>query len=119
MRDMPFIRDIRFRGAFARAEIQDKVLVNPDFNSEGWYFRYGDYAEVTYRGFKVFQTRVRYGTIIDFDDTVSNKDSHNWDFALLTRIAPNLSLLTQYQLNMEERDEIDNDLFRAQVVFEF
>jgi hypothetical protein len=117
--DMPLLRDIRFRGAFARAEIQDQVLVNPDFNSEGWYFRYGDYAEVTYRGFKYFHTRVRYGTIIDFDDTVSNKDVHNWDFALLTRLGSNLSLLTQYQLNMEERDEIDNDLFRAQVVFEF
>ena len=117
--DVPFLKDLRFRGAFARAEIQDEVLVAPEYNSEGWYYRYGDYAEVTYRGFKYVHTRVRYGTIIDFDDTVSNNDSHNWDLALLTRLGPNLSLLAQYQINMEEVNEVDNDLFRAQLVFDF
>jgi len=117
--DVPFLKDIRFRGAFARAEIQDKVLVNPKFNSEGWYYRYGDYAEVTYRGLKYVHLRGRYGTIIDFDDTVSNMDSHNWDVALLTRLGPNMSLMFQYQINMEEVDEVDNDLFRTMMIFEF
>ncbi len=117
--DAPILKDIRFRGAFARAEIQDEVLVDPGFNSDGWYYRYGDYAEITYRGFKHLQTRVRYGTIIDYDDSISNDDSHNWDLALLTRLGPNVSLLAEYQINMEEVDEVDNDLFRAQLVFEF
>ncbi len=117
--DVPFLKDLKFRGAFARAEIQDKVLVDPDFNSEGWYYRYGDYVELTYRGLKYAHLRGRYGTIIDFDDTVSNKDSHNWDLALLTRLGPNLSLMFQYQLNMEEVNEYDNDLFRTMMVFEF
>jgi hypothetical protein len=117
--NVPVLKDLRFRGAFARAEVQDKVLVDPDFNKDGWYYRYGDYAEVTFRGLKYVHTRVRYGTIINFDDEVSNKDSHNWDFALMTRLGSNINLLAQYQLNMEERDEIDNDLFRAQLVFEF
>lgn len=116
---LPIIEDLRFRGAFARAEIQDELLVDPDFNSEGWYYRWGDYAELTYRGLKYAHVRARYGTIIDFDDTVSNKDSHNWDLALLTRLGPNLSLMFEYQINMEERDEVDNDLFRTQMVFEF
>ena len=117
--DVPLLKDLRFRGAFARAEIQDELLVDPKYNEDGWYYRYGDYAEVTYRGLKYVHTRVRYGTIINFDDSVSNKDSHNWDLALLTRLGPNLSLLAQYQINMEEVDEIDNDLFRAQLVFDF
>jgi hypothetical protein len=117
--DLPIIEDLRFRGAFARAEIQDELLVDPDFNSEGWYYRWGDYAELTYRGLKYAHVRARYGTIIDFDDTVSNKDSHNWDLALLTRLGPNLSLMFEYQINMEEVDELDNDLFRTQMVFEF
>lgn len=117
--DVPFLRDIRFRGAFARAEIRDELLVDPGFNSDSWYYRYGDYAEVTYRGFNKFQTRVRYGTIVDFDDVLSNNDSHNWDLALMTRLGPNLSLLAEYQINQEEVNELDNDLFRAQLVFEF
>ena len=117
--DFPLLKDLRFRGAFARAEIQDEILVKPKFNSEGWYYRYGDYGEVTYKGFKYVQTRVRYGTIIDYDDTVSNKDSHNWDLALLTRLGANISVLAEYQFNLEEVDEVNNDLFRAQLVFEF
>jgi hypothetical protein len=62
---------------------------------------------------------VRYGTIIDFDDSVSNADSHNWEVALMTRIQRNVQVLTQYQFNQEEVNEIDNDLFRLALIFEF
>ncbi len=117
--DVPFLRDLRLRAAFARAEVQDDVLVDPDNNSESWYFRYGDYAEVSYRGLRVVTPRVRYGTIIDFDDDVTNNDSHNWEVALITRIQQHLMLLAQYQFNQEEVNEVDNDLFRFAMIFEF
>ena len=117
--DVPILNDLKFRLAFARADIKDQVLVDPSFNEEGWYYRYGDYAEVSYRGINRFTPRVRYGTIVDYDDVVTNNDSHNTEFALLTRINRNLSILMQYQLNMEEVNEIDNDLFRFQLAFEF
>ncbi len=117
--DLPVLRDLKFRAAFARAEIQDEILVDAVYNSEGWYFRYGDYAEVTYRGVPVVMPRVRYGTIINFDDEVSNADSHNWEVALMTRIQRNVMLLAQYQFNQEEVNEIDNDLFRFALIFEF
>ena len=69
---------------------------------DSWYFRYGDYAEVSYRGLGIVTPRVRYGTLIDFDDRVSNADSHNWEVALLSRLDRHLLLLAQYQFNMEE-----------------
>lgn len=117
--DVPFLKDLRFRAAFARADIQDELLVDPGANSESWYFRYGDYAEVSYRGLGFVTPRVRYGTIIDFDDAVSNADSHNWEFALLSRIDQHIMVLAQYQINQEEVNEIDNDLFRFALIFEF
>ena len=117
--DVPFLRDLRFRAAFARADIQDALLVDPAANSESWYFRYGDYAEVSYRGLGFVIPRVRYGTIIDFDDVVSNADSHNWEFALMSRLQQHIMLLAQYQINQEEVNEIDNDLFRFALIFEF
>jgi len=117
--DVAFLRDLRLRAAFARADVQDEVLVDPADSKDCWYYRYGDYAELTYRGFGTWFPRVRYGTIIDFDDLVTNNDSHNWDLALLTRVGRHMLFLFEYQFNMEEVNEIDNDLFRFQVVFEF
>ena len=115
----PILKDLKLRVAFARADIKDEVLVEEQFNTDGWYYRYGDYAELTYRGFPYVMPRVRYGTVVDYDDVVTNNDSHNTEFAALVRFNRNLSLLLQYQLNMEEVNEIDNDLFRMQAVFEF
>lgn len=117
--DFPFLRDLQFRAAFARAEVKDELLVDPSDNPDGWYIRYGDYAEVTYRGLPWVRTRLRYGTFVDFDDALTGNDSHNWEFALLSRINQNLSLLAQWQVNLEEINEVDNDLFRVQLVFEF
>jgi hypothetical protein len=117
--DVPVLRDLRLRAAFARADVQDEVLVDPDFNSDGWYFRYGDYAELTYRGLRFVIPRVRYGTIIDFDDVVTSRDSHNWEAALMTRLQQYVTVLAQYQFNQEEVNEIDNDLFRFALIFEF
>ena len=117
--DVPVLRDLRLRAAFARADIQDEVLVRETANSDHWYFRYGDYAEITYRGLGYVMPRVRYGTIINIDDEVSNADSHNWEVALLSRIDRHVLLLAQYQFNQEEVNEIDNDLFRFALIFEF
>lgn len=117
--DVPFLRDLQFRAAFARAEIRDEVLVSPTNSEDSWYYRYGDYAELTYRGLPHVRTRIRYGTIIDFDDVVTNRDSHNWDFALLGRLNPNLLVMAEWQINLEEVNEVDDDLFRLQLVFEF
>jgi hypothetical protein len=117
--DVPVLRDLRLRAAFARADVQDEVLVDPDFNTDGWYFRYGDYAELTYRGLRVVMPRVRYGTIIDFDDVVTSRDSHNWEAALMSRLQQYVTVLAQYQFNQEEVNEIDNDLFRFAFIFEF
>ena len=117
--DLPFLRDLRLRAAFARAEVQDELLVDPDNNADSWYFRYGDYAEISYRGLRFVIPRVRYGTIIDFDDIVSPSDSHNWEVALMTRLQQHMLLLAQYQFNQEEVNEIDNDLFRFGIIFEF
>lgn len=117
--DLPVLRDLRLRAAFARADIQDDVLVRAADNADHWYFRYGDYAEVSYRGLGYVTPRVRYGTIINFDDRVSNEDSHNWEVALLSRIDRHLLVLAQYQFNQEEVNEIDNDLFRFALIFEF
>ena len=117
--DVPVLRDLRLRAAFARAEIQDEVLVKPSANSDHWYFRYGDYVEVSYRGARFVIPRVRYGTIISMDDEASNADSHNWEAALLSRLDRHLMLLAQYQFNLEEVNEIDNDLFRFAIIFEF
>ncbi len=117
--DLPVLRDLRLRVAFARAEIRDETLVDPRDSKDYWYYRYGDYAELTYRGFRYLYPRLRYGTIIDFDDRITNRDRHNWDLALLTRLGRHLMFLAEYQINMEEVNEIDNDLFRFQVVFEF
>ena len=117
--NLPVLRDIRLRAAFARAEVQDELLVDLDDNSDHWYYRYGDYVEISYRGIGFVMPRVRYGTVIDFDDGVSNADSHNWEVALLARIEQHIQLLAQYQFNLEEINEIDNDLFRFGVIFEF
>lgn len=117
--NLPVLRDLRFRAAFARAEIQDRVLVDEAANSNHWYYRYGDYAEVSYRGIGFIIPRIRYGTIIDFDDRVSNADSHTWDFALSARLDRNFMLFGQYQVIMEEVNEIENDLMRLSVIFEF
>ena len=117
--DLPVLKDLRVRAAFARADIQDEVLVEESANSDHWYFRYGDYAEVSYRGVGYVIPRIRYGTIIDIDDRVSNADSHNWEVALLSRLDRHLMVLAQYQFNQEEVNEIDNDLFRFAFIFEF
>jgi hypothetical protein len=37
----------------------------------------------------------------------------------MTRIQRNVLVLTQYQFNQEEVNEIDNDLFRLALIFEF
>ncbi len=117
--DLPALRDLRLRAAFARAEVRDDTVVDPLVNPDFWYFRYGDYAELTYRGIPYVQPRLRFGSVIDFDDRITNQDSHTWDLALLSRLGRNLMLLAEYQFNLEEVNEIDNDLFRFQVVFEF
>jgi hypothetical protein len=117
--DVPFLRDLRLRAAFARADVRDDQLVNPTDSKDSWYYRYGDYAEVTYRGFGTIMPRVRYGTIIDFDDRITGLDSHNWDLALMSRLSRNVTLLAQYQINSEEVNERDNDLLRFQIAFEF
>ena len=117
--DAPLLRDLRLRAAFARAEIRDQTLVRPQDNVDGWYYRYGDYAELTYRGFGAVMPRLQYGTIIDFDDEVTGNDSHSWDVALLARRNRHFSILCQYQFNFEEINEEDNDLVRLQLVFEF
>ena len=117
--DAPILKDLKLRVAFARADIKDEELVERQFNTEGWYYRYGDYAELTYRGLPYVMPRARYGTIVDYDDVVTNNDSHNTELAALIRINRYFSILMQYQLNMEEVNEIDNDLFRMQAVFEF
>ena len=117
--DLPVLNDLRLRAAFARADIRDRTLVDPRNSKDYWYYRYGDYAELTYRGFRYVFPRLRYGTIIDFDDRITNRDSHNWDLALLTRLGPNVLLLAEYQFNLEEVNERNNDLFRFQIAFEF
>jgi hypothetical protein len=117
--DVPFLRDLRLRAAFARAEIYDEALVDPLNSKDFWYYRYGDYVELTYRGLNRIQPRVRYGTIIDFDDKITDRDSHSWDLAAMSRIGRNITLLAQYQINLEEVNERDNDLFRFQIAFEF
>ncbi len=117
--DLPALRDLRLRAAFARAEVRDETLVDPRNSADFWYYRYGDYAELTYRGFRSVHPRLRFGSIIDFDDRITNRDTHTWDLALLSRVGRNVMLLAEYQFNLEEVNEIDNDLFRFQVVFEF
>ncbi|NNE69868.1 MAG: hypothetical protein HKN29_05830 [Rhodothermales bacterium] len=117
--DAPLLRDLRLRAAFARAEIRDEDLVSPVDSKDYWYYRYGDYVELTYRGFQKVQPRLRYGTIIDFDDRITGRDSHNWDLAAMSRIGRHVMLLAQYQINLEEINERDNDLFRFQLAFEF
>lgn len=37
----------------------------------------------------------------------------------MTRLGRQVMLLTEYQFNLEEVNEIDNDLLRFQVIFEF
>lgn len=117
--DVPALRDLRLRAAVARANVRDDTVVDPSIDPNFWYFRYGDYAELTYRGIPYVHPRVRFGSIIDFDDLVTNRDTHTWDLALLSRVSRNLMLLAEYQFNLEEVNEIDNDLFRLQLVFEF
>lgn len=117
--NLPVLKNLRLRAAFARAEIRDETLVRPEDNTAGWYYRYGDYAELTYRGFGVVMPRLRYGTVIDFDDQVTGNDSHSWEAAVLARLDRNLSALLQYQFRFEAVNEVDNDLLRLQLVFEF
>ena len=116
---LPLLKDLRLRAAFARAEVKDPILVDPRDNADGWYFRYGDYAELTHRGIAGVSPRVRYGTIIDFDDRLSSADTHTWEVALLARLNQNLLLMGQYQFNFEEVNEVDDDLARLHLVFEF
>lgn len=115
---LPVLKDIAIKGAFARAEVQDQTL-DPTLSPDGWYWRYGDYIEANVRVLQPLVVRLRYGTVIDYDLKTSNKDSHNWTAALQMPLAENLSLLAEYQWNMEEVDEIENDLFRIQTVLEF
>ncbi|NNE55102.1 MAG: hypothetical protein HKN32_03705, partial [Flavobacteriales bacterium] len=117
--DVPLLRDLRVRAAFARADVKDELLVDPVNSKEFWYYKYGDYVELTHRGYRGVVPRVRYGTIIDFDDRVTNNDSHNWDLALLYRMGRHVLFLAEYQINMEEVNERNNDLARFQIVFEF
>lgn len=117
--DTPFLRDLAFRGAFARAEVKDPDLVESRFDEDGWYYKYGDFAELAYGGFRPDITlKLRYGSYIDFDDVVTNNDSHAFSVSV---IHPHefLTLMAQYFWIFEEVDEIDNDFFRLQLVLEF
>lgn len=116
---LPVLKDFALRAALARAEIRDPGL-DPALNQDGWYWRYSDYVELAYGGLRPWTTlRLRYGTLIDYNQVVSVKDLHNWALAAQTPLGDHLSLLLEYQWNMEEVEEVDNDLFRAQLVLEF
>ena len=108
-----------FEGLLRGPKFRDELLVREQDNADHWYYRYGDYAEVSYRGIGFVTPRVRYGTVIDFDDQVTNADSHNWEAALIARFQRHVMALAQYQFNLEEVNEIDNDLFRFSLIFEF
>lgn len=116
---LPVLKDFALRAALARADIQDMDL-DPTLNPEGWYWRYGDYLEVAYGGLRPWTTlRLRYGTTIDYNLKISQADTHNWTLAALVPIVPHVSMLLEYQWNMEEIEEVDNDLLRVQAALEF
>lgn len=116
---LPVLKDFSLKAAFARAEVRDLAL-DPALNPEGWYWRYGDYVELAYGGLRPWTTlRLRYGTIIDYNQVVSEKDVHNWTLAAQVPLQEHLSVLFEYQWNMEEINEIDNDLLRVQAALEF
>ena len=117
--ESPFLGNLAFKGAFARAEIKDPDLVDPGFNQDGWYYKYGDFAEVAYGGFRPDLTlKFRYGSYIDFDDVVTEKDSHSFSVSAIHRHRV-LTVMAQYFWILEEVNEIDNDFLRLQFVVEF
>ncbi|NNF07019.1 MAG: hypothetical protein HKN21_09685 [Candidatus Eisenbacteria bacterium] len=117
--DAPLLRDLAFRGAFARAEVKDPELVEEFQNEDGWYYKYGDFAELSYGHWRPNLTlKFRYGSYIDFDDVITNNDSHSFNISAVRRMG-NISLWAQYFWLFEEVDEIDNDFMRLRMVFEF
>ncbi len=115
----PGIRHLRFSGAAARAEIRDRTLVESANNDQGWYYKYGDFVEVHYGRWQPDLTfRVRYGSYIDFDDVVTNNDTHSINVAAIRRMGP-LVVIAEHFWNFEEVDEVPNDLFRLHAVVEF
>lgn len=108
---LPFLRDLRFKGGIARAEVE-----NPE---TGDYYKYADYFELAYGGIREWVTpRLRYGSYIDDSRLLTNKDLHNWSAALVIPVDV-LTVTAEYLWQMEEVDEVDNDLFRLMVALDF
>lgn len=115
----PILSDLAFRGAFARAEVKDPTLVDGRFDEEGWYFKYGDFAELSYGRFRPSLTiKARFGSYIDFDDIVTNNDTHSFSLAAVRHAGP-LTLVAHYFWVFEEADEVNNDFLRLQMILDF
>ncbi len=118
--DVAFLRDLSFRGAFARAEIRDPAINDLRFDEDSdWYWKYGDFAELSYGHWRPGVTlKARFGTYVDFGDIITQEDMHSFNLAAVRQVGP-LSLVAHYFWVFEEANEIDNDFVRLSTILAF
>jgi hypothetical protein len=114
----PYLENLSVKLGLIRADVRSEVL--------GDYYHFGDYLQVDYRLPKGVTLRYRTGMVAfknhqnlffdtdrkDAKDTVAHSFSIWWRTHLL-------SLGAEYILNLEAKDEIENDLIRFTAVVEF
>lgn len=109
---VPFLRDVRVKFGGARVDIQNPVL--------GHYYKWADYIQVDFGSFRKYITlRVRYGTYIDNNKVLSEKNQHNFSVSVIIPVMRYLRFMVQWNLAFEEVNEINNDYIRVQAVLEF
>lgn len=84
----------------------------------GDFQKRGDYLEVATNLWGSGETRFRYGTYIDNDKKVTQKDTHSFNLGYQLPVDA-LRVLTEYQWNFEAVNEKPNDIFRVMVSLDF
>ena len=101
----------RWAAGIANAWLR-KAPISGDFQKRG------DYLEVVTNLFGPGESRLRYGTYIDNDKNVTQKDTHSFNLGYILPVDA-LRILTEYQWNFESVNEKQNDLLRVMVSLDF
>ena len=107
----PVLRDLRVLAGVARLQWRTPIADDQ--------YRYGDYLQLEYRSPYQAVARLRYGSYIHDAKIHEERDLHNWNLGATYPLGRGMSVMAEYQWNLEQKQEVNNDLLRVELLVEF